>query len=125
MFSVVAKLPVVAGMKYTYSVHEVDGASELPQVDTLPLAPLSMRNEALDVVMLLIATVPPATLLGLLTVIALSVLGVPWNTTPNWFAPGTIVNPASVPVPFSDVGELLVAKALVTLRVPVTVPCAV
>jgi hypothetical protein len=68
---------------------------------------------------------PPIDGFGLLIVSILSALVVPCITPPNWIAPGENVSAISVPVPLSAVLSGLFAKPLVTVRVPVRVPCAV
>lgn len=112
MFSVPENVPVAVGEKLTLIVHVPDGANELPQVV------LSMPNTALLVPMLLIVTVAPAAVLGLVNVVILSALVVPSGTMPNERDPGESVNTESVPVPLSGIIAGLFLALLWMTRLP-------
>src|ERR1039458_6185713 len=112
MFSVPDTVPVAVGEKLTLIVHVPDGANELPQVV------LSMPNTALLVPMLLIVTVAPAAVLGLVNVVVLSALVVPLGTTPNERDSGESVNTESVPVPLSGIIAGLFLALLAMTRSP-------
>src|SRR5258707_5768114 len=103
IFNVVEYDPAVGGERFTLLVQVPDGASVLPKVV------LWIPKAALLVLIPLIVTVPPALLLGLVTVTILSGLVVPCVTLPNWVAPGESVNAASVPVPLSVVAGTVLA----------------
>jgi hypothetical protein len=68
---------------------------------------------------------PTTDAFGLVIVSILSALVVPCITPPNWIAPGENVTPASVPEPLVVTVAGLLLALLVTITLPVRVPCAV